>query len=314
MKAVSSVALRPHFIQERIDLVFRRGETDLRGFPTRFWRALVDEAGSKTGSALKAEGTVDAYVFGQSDLFVFDDRVVIKSCRPQVCLDGALALLWRTPQAKLERLIYQTHELPRADRERFRASLLRLRSEAGDRLGPAVVSQETVLFHPKPHCRRLDENRVCFQIQMRRISSKAVNSFLSSSVLRRRKALDSLGFSSIFGATAKQTISESPALVWAMTQGSSYATLRVWSVGESAFANFEFDGQSHGELDSVIARLLSTLAPRDFAVEAIHCHDPLALPEIPGAIWEPHPLGSVEMRSVLVGGETTRLSQIETVS
>jgi hypothetical protein len=298
-------ALSKNLIEERIDIAFRSApDTDLRALPARTWRMLLDEPPGKKISTFTAP-SFEVHLIGETSLLVFQRRVVIKSSRG--ALDGALALLWRQKEAKLERLIYQRQGYQQSTYGGLREGLARLRSEAGERLGAAVVVGETALFHPPPHCKRLGERHASVRMIMGHLASRIENALHVSNVDQRQAAFKLLELDSAVGSpmSIEGHGPSHTTMMWAV--GESIASLHLLKKASATFAVFEYDGAIRANLNLVTTRVLAALAPRDLQIEALHASDAQALPGLAGAHWELHPLGASESLSLLTPSKTGNL-------
>jgi hypothetical protein len=305
-----SDALVKNLIEERIDVAFRgpafkASAASLRRISLRAWISILDQSTTNQAASLQMPAC-DIHLFDETSLIVFDRRVVIKSS--SCALDGALALLWKLKEAKLERLVYQRHGFQISNYGGMREGLARLRSEVGDRLGAAVVAGETALFHPPPHGKRFGEGRVSLRILMTKLAPRIETALRFSNSEQREAALDNLELNSVFGSTVALSLHSraSSTMVWAV--GESYASLQLLKKASMTFAVLEFDGTSlpgsrsgsgRSKLDHFVMRIQAALSPREMQIEAVHAGDLNSLPAVPGAHWQPQPLGASEFLSIL---------------
>ena len=304
IKAAAS-AISP---QERFDIAFDSG--GLRGLPRKFWCDIIREGGcdfDESDDRARGRG-VDIYAFQGGALMVFDRRVVCISTGSLKAADCGGALLERLEDRSLESVLYQKRGRGGA----LKAPLARIRLRGGARLGPAVVSGDTALFHPGSHRKRIEENRICLQVQLDRVSDFASDARVDLDFVQG--LLASLELDAIFTEFSCQGFHRSRSSVVAVAASDREYIFAEFTRQQDGWgATVEIEGFTGPKFEAKLRVLMGRRGVgRSARCEALHA-DRAAVVALPlKGHWETQPLGAFELKSVFVPAQARKTSHSET--
>lgn len=304
----------------------------LRGLSTRFWNeTLADTIGRVSVSRHSAY--VDSVILPGAALFVSDHKIHILGFGP-TWLEGVLRLLDRLQDCPIESLVYQLNGAEDPRRREIRKRIDLIRDAAIDRLGPAVVAEDTALFYP-PQRRSFTRSTSRSQSDMFSLLLSAfdVGPMLAArlrqvSYAKRGIGLASLGLERVFqGFQLSEHHMEDRSFLCGIKGREYFAVLlkrglsirrrrtkgsRDWTSESSLWsAMFEFGGAgSRSEIVAAVAGLLLALDAKSHTISVLHNASLSHLPQFPTGDWQHLPLGLNASLSTWIEPAHTRAARV----
>ncbi|MFW2389341.1 MAG: hypothetical protein ACN4G0_13460 [Polyangiales bacterium] len=255
--------------EKKLEVVVTPNFPPLRSLGDAVWQGVVEAAGAKVVSVLRAEHC-DAYLLSESSLFVFDDWFVMITCGRTTLVDAVPELLQSIPQESIAFLVYErkSEHFPEQQPSNFYEDARRLNEMIPGRalcFGDEHTRSVHVFHSARPYTP--EKNDPTLEVLMHVIDEDVARQFACGSPRAGASLASSTGLDRLLvGFTTGEHVFNPAGYSLNAVKGEEYYTVHVTPEKTGSYVSFETNYDFRGQLEELVASIVAFFKPRAFDV------------------------------------------------
>lgn len=255
--------------EKKLEVVVTPGFLPLRSMGDAVWQGIVEAAGAKVISVLRAEHC-DAYLLSESSLFVFDDWFVMITCGQTRLVDAVPELLRSIPEESIAFLVYErkSEHFPEQQASTFHEDARRLNEMIPGRalcFGDEHTRYVHVFHSARPYTP--EKNDPTLEVLMHVIDEDVARHFACGSPRAGASLAGSTGLDAVLpGFTTSEHVFNPAGYSLNAVKGEEYYAVHVTPDETGSYVSFETNYDFRGQLAELVGSIVEFFKPRAFDV------------------------------------------------